>query len=252
MPVEIWGAMAGDRVLYKEQYPKDLLFEFFKDLHQGVGKFINDRSQCVSRLASGFSSLHILGGASEGLKSQHQSSHVCENREPWILRLPFEVHFHSEPQWAGIRGLEKQSLGYKTPLLIDWGQTSLKLSSNGAHKVIERDYELFPVLEPGSSTSHLSSIVRDYFLDLLSCYHFDSVFLSLPVEIFENGTAGDCSVPGLGYDLRSIFQCDGVPVYVVNDAVAAAFSVGAERQNVKSLIVTLGFAMGGCLFQPQY
>ncbi|MBU1239723.1 hypothetical protein KJ865_08420, partial [Myxococcota bacterium] len=117
-------------------------------------------------------------------------------------------------------------------------------------EIINREYELFPLIkdcELRPETAH--SRLRHYYHKLISRFKsdIDSVFLALPVEINHKGVAQPSSYQGMGGNLSTLFSLSAqTPVYVLNDAEAAA--VGShEYLHGKSLVLTVGSGLGGCL-----
>ena len=113
-----------------------------------------------------------------------------------------------------------------------------------------RDYELFPDSYELVALEEAQVKIRDYYHFLLnqSTKIIDGIVLSLPVEIDHQCNANMCSYFGLEGDLSKIFtNSKNIPTVILNDAESAAYGVEAEVQG-KTLIITLGFGIGGALW----
>lgn len=241
IPLEIWGAQVNGIDIYERNYDFKLVQQAVTNLFYGDCLFKNNTPLSNSEIVRGFKHVYYLGGR------------FTSQKIPIGNMKGYSENIAISPQWAGVRGLKRISsfYGYSSPLFIDWGQCYVKIQFKNKQEIIERDIQKFPILKPGVDSRIYSLSLREYYLNMISRFDTDAIFLALPVEIYNDDFAASCSIAGLGYNLKEVFTVKNLPVYIVNDAIAAAYSLSLEKKNQKSLVITLGFAMGGALFYPQ-
>lgn len=241
-PLEIWDGSVDDLSLLSHSplETPHLFKKFFRDLYLGQASFTNFRPPSFDLRIKGFDHLFLAGGNSQGLER------IMDSRE-----LPFSLSFVENPQFAGVRGLKNLSSKKTHGLYLDWGQTHIKGSFEKRQFKIPRDYDLFPIDFDPKDLEKKRAKIREYFLNLISksFSKVETVYLSLPIEIFDLENTGHCSVGGLGDNLVELFKIEQASVFIINDALAAASSVKVPQNVQKALFVTFGHAMGGALFQ---
>jgi predicted NBD/HSP70 family sugar kinase len=150
------------------------------------------------------------------------------------------------------------------PLVIDVGQTAVKLMLAGERGLFRRDWQALPAAEsvPCIQPAHrqrLRSFVADAirsFLQRTSARPPDVVVLALPCELDDQGVPGPCSYAGLEHDSEfadAVLAEAGLadlPCLLLNDAELAAVSARARWDSLllpRTLVVTLGFGVGAAL-----
>jgi hypothetical protein len=143
---------------------------------------------------------------------------------------------------AGPGGL--RLAGTPRPLVVDVGQTALKLMWRDGRLRVERDGE-----RPDLRAFISGAIDRAR----RQAGPIDAVVLALPSEIDDALLPGACSYPGLAGDARLVTdllaraQLADVPALILNDAELAAVTAQREVPSLPALVLTLGFGVGGAL-----
>lgn len=245
VPLEIWHGMAGRASLYELRADPNVyfrgLFSFLADLHAGRAVTADPADQSSLEAAAGFHrAVFMGGGASEpGLAVASGELNLpfdCEIRPGVFSSRSGAETIFSEMQWR--RGVA-----------LDVGQTQVKLIAAEGDRIAPRDERLLPYgaysLEAGQGRTRLRAWLQSI---LDSVEEYDGAVLALPNAISSTGEARAATYPGLYGDVAEIFsglfrsEC-----IVLNDACLAACGVTPEPRT-KTLVVTLGFGVGGALW----
>jgi hypothetical protein len=160
-------------------------------------------------------------------------------------------------------------------LVIDVGQTAIKISAANRRLMVPRDFERLPLAE--GKKEKVRAALREFVAEAIrraggvsplsaaktqGAYAPRSpwgIVLALPCELDDDCVPGPCSYAGLEgdttfvEDILRLADMEGVPALVLNDAELAAASarlsphVPADRI---TLVLTLGFGVGGALLRP--
>jgi hypothetical protein len=235
-PLEIWNGLTPQGPLhFNSGHSLGLALEYFLlSLH--AGKAQTERSSDADRLrqAAGFDRLTLVGGRSAEI--HHHLGHKD---------LPFEVVALIESPEVRNRRLSLTGANF----ILDWGQTSLKLTQDSGVQEFARDLRLFPFAEEKRIPSpEAKARIQSYFRSVLGAIPKQGrLALALPVEILD-GVAGPCTYQGLEGSVSEIFRdtTRDFDVTVMNDAILGALGVIPEKK--KELVVTCGFGFGGALW----
>jgi hypothetical protein len=141
-------------------------------------------------------------------------------------------------------------------LVVDLGQSRLKVSSGAARRVYPRDLEAIPVSGrpvDGTGREALVAFVAGALLEASAGLRPEALVLALPCEISPEGVLGTCTYPWTPGDsiVTEILARAGlgeVPGFLLNDAELAAVGVAAREPAAgTTLVLTLGFGVGGAL-----
>ncbi len=143
-------------------------------------------------------------------------------------------------------------------LVVDLGQSRLKIASDVGRRVHVRDLAAIPVSRrpvDGRGREALRAFVVDALRDAAAEALPEAIVLALPCEISADGTLGTCSYPwregdDIFAEILARAGLSSVPTWLVNDAELAALGV-AERGPTPetTLVLTVGWGVGGALIQ---
>ena len=173
--------------------------------------------------------------------------------------------FHSAGAFAGeAGGLDLlDAMGARAGLVVDVGQSAIKISARSFRRRYPRDLTRLPVARPlgdrGESRDPFRSFVAEALtLAMLEVGEADAIVLALPAELDDAGCPEGSSYPGLQGDrdlVAAVLARAGIPgarAALLNDAELAALSarrvVPAEAT---ALVLTIGFGIGGALLLPR-
>jgi hypothetical protein len=145
-------------------------------------------------------------------------------------------------------------------LVVDVGQTAIKVSTLSRRLLVPRCFEQLPVgAADGLARQALRDLVAGAIRQALP-FPVEAIVLALPCELDEDCLPGPCSYACLEGDdtfIEEVLRAaglEGVPAFILNDAELAAASarlspdVPADRV---TLVLTLGFGVGAALLMPE-
>jgi hypothetical protein len=212
-------------------------------LHAGEAESAYDGETQALRHAAGFARAIFCGG-----EALHPSL------EPALQSpaLPFAVEIDRDGPYAGRRGALEifRRMQWRYGVALDLGQTQLKVMTADAVATLPRDPELLPfgahAIDCATGRERLRALVRE---GLAHVDRPDGVVLALPVELDADGVAQPATYPGLFGPVQPIFaDLFDCPWVAINDAVLAGLGF-PPRRGEKTLVVTLGFGIGGAVWQ---
>lgn len=146
-------------------------------------------------------------------------------------------------------------------MVVDMGQTAIKVMHGGRHGVLHRDFSRLPARGEAAWTRDDRERLRDFLARALrdgaGAISPPAVVLALPCELDDEGVPGGSSYAGMEGDrtlVRDAFVRAGLGharVLLLNDAELVAASARLERPAAKTLVVTLGYGVGGALLLPR-
>ncbi len=147
--------------------------------------------------------------------------------------------------------------GSTSPLVVDVGQTAIKLSWPGGRRVVERDFSRLPV-SPDHFDAQSRAATRRFVSDAMrQAPRPDLVVLALPSRIDDALCPEGSTYSGMGGDSTFVGEIlcaatlHDLPTLVLNDAELAALSARAQvAPTATALVLTLGFSVGGALLLP--
>lgn len=240
--IELWRGVSRGATLFQLRDDKPHYFsalrEFLVQLHSG-----NARSEDELLAAKGFSHLVLCGG---------EAGHPALERAMTGGELPFSVRIDTGGAYAAREGALRifRTMGWEHGVALDLGQLHLKVITCDRSVSIPRNAERLPfgahAIDAESGRAAMREMLRGA-LATIPCP--DGVVLGLPVAIDAEGAAAPATYPGLFGPVEPIFaELFDCPWAVMNDAVLAAVGFEPEQPG-KTLIVTLGFGIGGALWE---
>jgi hypothetical protein len=242
--LELWNGLARHAPLYRlRESPREYfegLREFLLALRAGTAATEDDPSARDLKRAAGFERLILCGGdATNPLLEQ-------------MLAPVFPVNIDSSGQFAARRGAIRifEQMGWKHGTAFDLGQFQLKILTASGGCTIPRDTEKLPfgkhALDAETGKARLQDLIREALLQIDPAT--DGFVLGLPVALDCHGIAQPSTYPGLRGPVEPIFaHLFPMPWVVVNDAVLAAAGFPPPNRE-KTLVLTLGFGVGGALW----
>lgn len=245
--LELWRGIARGATLDQLREQKEEYFlglrEFLVRLHAGEAESADDGETHALRQAAGFARAVLCGG-----EALHPSL------EPILQSpsLPFAIEIDRDGPYAGRRGALEifRRMRWQYGVALDVGQTQLKVMTADEVATLPRDPELLPfgarAIDRATGRERLRTLVRE---GLARVARPDGVVLALPVELDAFGVAYPATYPGLFGPVQPIFaDLFTCPWVVINDAVLAGLGF-PPRRGEKTLVVTLGFGIGGAVWQ---
>jgi hypothetical protein len=240
----LWRAIAGTATLHqlREDKPKYFrgLREFLVCLHYGKAAVEDAAETQILLQAANFT--RVIFGGGDALHPEF---------EP-ILRakpLPFSVEI-GDGLYAARRGALHlfEAMGWHRGVALDLGQLQLKVMTAEQNHCLARDPSFLPFGARALDAAIGQERLRQFLKHGLAGLRPDGVVLALPVALDRAGRAQSSTYPGLFGRVEPIFaELFDCPWVVLNDAVLAALGFRPETRD-KTLIVTLGFGLGGALW----
>ncbi|MEP7124688.1 MAG: hypothetical protein ABJE95_27415 [Byssovorax sp.] len=173
--------------------------------------------------------------------------------------------FHRGDAFAGeAGGLDLlDAIGSRSGLVVDVGQSAIKISARGGRVRIDRDFQRLPVTRPLGDRGDPRDPFRDFVAASVAAAmrdfgEADALVLALPAELDDDGRPEGSSYPGLQGDRElaaEVLKRAGIPgarAILLNDAELCALS--ARRvvpARSTALVLTIGFGIGGALLLPR-
>ncbi len=228
--LEIWDVLIDGKTLWEWQEHADYIQKLELGLEAiKTGSAHTKSKGKVLRKAKDFEKVFFTGGRSRNKKlrgvfsaAQFSENSIFEASEAALARWP-------------------------DALVIDVGQTQIKISYGEKRETFARDYDLLPVGKHSKKGSLL-----DYIKQSLPSIQPEHIILALPCYIHDDLTLGGSSYaemkqnPTLLHDLTLTYPT--AKWQVINDAELATLCVNDCRE--KTLVLTLGFGIGGCIVEP--
>lgn len=149
-------------------------------------------------------------------------------------------------------------LGGLRGLVVDLGQSRLKVAAGGRRWALERDLDAIPISRRPIDLTGRAALV-DFVAGALrtaaTSERPEAIVLALPCEVSERGVLGTCSYPWRAGDdiAREFLAAAGladVPTLLLNDAELAAIGVAARGPvDGATLVLTIGWGVGGALLR---
>lgn len=250
-PLEVWQLLLADGSTFSRAIRSDALalVEGTTLLHRGEGNTKDGRT--AHRACEGFRHLVVGGGAA----TASLAPVLARGPTPFTLYTDGFVGEAGGLDLAGRRGYDRAET-----LVLDVGQTAIKVSYAGGRHRLERDVARLPRRSvPSSRRAEQREALCGFVSEALLCATAGragprAVVVGLPGEIAEDGTPGVSSYRGTsGYrdllpDALARASLAPAVVYVLNDAELAAASASLlPEASEKTLVLTLGFGLGSAL-----
>jgi hypothetical protein len=240
--IELWRGISRGATLFQLRDDKPRYFsalrEFLVQLHFGEA-----RSEDELLGAKGFSRVVLCGG---------ESGHPALERAMSADGLPFCVRVDEGGAYAAREGAFRvfRSMGWERGVALDLGQLHLKVMTADRSFRIARNPDVLPFGAHAIDAESGRAAIREMIGNALAAVPCpDGLVLGLPVAINADGVAAPATYPGLFGPVEPIFaELFDCPWVVMNDAVLAGVGFEPEEPG-KTLIVTLGFGIGGALWE---
>lgn len=228
VPLEIWDIELGAALLYEQP---DRLFFSLELLRGGRAKTRWSRSPLEK--AIGFDGLFLGGGRS-----------IAVPATSYPVAVSPDGPFVGELGGFGLLGGDG--------IVVDVGQTSIKVMARSGRRTIPRDVGALPVRAPGNPDRDVADQrqrSREFLASALR--GAKRIVLALPCELDDRGVPGRCSYvgwegdEGLVPDALRLAGASGADVRLLQDSELAALS--APPLGKRTLSVTLGYAVAACL-----
>ncbi len=255
-PLEIWDCITPKGILWNSMY-KDDFPEILKDVIQQIhaGLAVTASQLEINPIATAFDALYIAGGGALDIN-------IINSLQQ--LSLPMIVA--EDPIFSGVVGGNKILANYGlTGLVVDVGQTQIKIANAGELHRFKRDFSAIPIRNDKANDQDATQ------LQLLIGYISSSItqsiknmakpqgmILALPCDIDNDGVLGGSSYTGMkgNTDLIDLIihhaGLEGVQVLLLNDAELTASSALYDKNIIKFnkiLVVTLGFGVGATILE---
>lgn len=250
--LEIWHGMPQDKPFPVLRESKNEYFTALRDfllrLHEGTAVTIDPADTLALQQAKDFRLAIFCGG-----EAQHPSLRaILQAKE-----LPFSISIDESGEFVGHRGAQEifDTMRWRNGVALDLGQTQLKVMTACGSTCIPRDLRQLPLGAHALSAETGRLRLRTLIEDGLRCGRKltpqppEGIVLALPVALDHNGIAQSATYPGLFGPVEPIFSDVflKLPWIVLNDAVLAALAFRQPPE--KTLVVTLGFGIGGALWE---
>jgi hypothetical protein len=249
IPIEVWDLPVAGKLL--QEWRDDASFStriatMVIALRDAPPTAFSARARAT---AAAISRVHLVGGAADEMISAA------------IGKRGVPCSYSADPFAAALAGAALRP----GALCADIGQTAIKLVHGDRAWRIERDLEQAP-LRDGVPLAERSSVRRSTLAFLASVLHtsdsphasaVSSLVLALPCELDDAGAPRSCSYcwpdpdRELVDDLRRL---TGHPIEILNDAELAALAASldpAVPHDATTLVLTIGFGVGGALLEPR-
>jgi hypothetical protein len=255
IPLELWDFSVNGRILWElmehVKFPR-ILRMIIKMLRLGEGNTLS--AGPVPQVIAGFDSLHVAGGRA----GESKFSSALQ-----ALKLPVTVS--PSPDYPGReQGLRLlASMGSTTGWVCDLGQTSFKIGANACQMRFQRNFEQLPGRRNAldDTRDKQRKMLRAWLSESICRFLAiarppDGILFAMPSRLNDEGVPEASSYIGMEGDSALIADAISIAgvhpgcVLVVNDAELAAMEALAEEELQlcrKTLVVTLGFAMGAAL-----
>jgi hypothetical protein len=252
--LELWHGVARGGSLDQMRGDKAAYFaglrEFLTRLHCGTAESRDASDTKELRVAAGFRHVVFCGG---------EALHPLLGQSLDAQPLPFSYVIDKAGAYAAGAGARAifEEMGWRCGVALDLGQVRLKVIADAGRCCVSRDETLLPygasAIDAALGVKRLREMIREGLRrgERILGARADGVVLGLPAAIDEKGIARPASYPGLEGSVEQIFgEVSGTaPWVVLNDAVLAARGF-PPVDGEKKLVVTLGFGVGGALWEP--
>jgi len=174
-----------------------------------------------------------------------------------LLAQGFAAQVADEPRFiaeAGGRALLAGLCEVERGLVVDVGQTSIKVSTADARACLARPLDVpleLHARDPRLQARYRANTVAFFASALRAPVPPAGVVLALPCEVADDLSVAGCSYPWLAgdrtlvSDVLQAAQLVDTRCLVLNDAELAALSIAQQPNVRRTLVLTLGLGLGG-------
>ncbi|MES2824109.1 MAG: hypothetical protein V4732_10945 [Pseudomonadota bacterium] len=257
-PLEIWDSITPQGILWDSMYKQDFpetLKNVIQQIHAGLA--VTASKLEINPISRAFDALYVAGGGA---------------LDPRIInalkQLSVPIIVAPDPVFSGVPGGNKILANHGLEgIVIDLGQTQIKIANAGELHTFKRDFAAIPIrseTESEQDAVQLQSFVRYVSSSIAETIKNTvkpkGIVLALPCDIDNDGVLGGSSYAGMkgNADLvDSIIHhanLEDVQVLLLNDAELTAASALHDKNVIKFnkiLVITLGFAVGATILEPK-
>lgn len=255
--LELWDCALKNTTLWDCMYGPDFgerLLEAVQMVLQGQA--LSQSTGIIDTQNLSFDSLFLSGGGISSSKADIR-----------LQTLPIPVIVADNPVFGGTPGgmhlLARRGL---SGIVVDVGQSQIKISCKSTSKTFKRDFGILPVSSNMTETAKL--IYREalcaFIADSIRSFDIakkpDGIVLALPCALDSCGLPGNCSYPGLREDLNIVRDvCErteiiNATVLSLNDAELTAYSASCDKRLSgfkTTLVLTIGFGVGCAVLESK-
>lgn len=255
-PLEVWDCITPEGILWDSMYQHSfplILKKVIESLRSGTA--VSASKSIINSAVKDFDAIYIGGG---GARCEEITSTLRELNTPLIIS--------ENPVFSGIAGgkhlLENHGLN---GLVVDIGQTQIKISTNQKHLTYQRDLKILPIRDDGDTADHKEQLQNFYQFvgsSIANSIGFDQkpegLVLGLPCWIGNDCSLGGSSYAGMKGNIELIDQIlkhaelENIKVILLNDAELTCYTALSDKRLKgfkKVLVVTLGFGVGAAVLE---
>jgi len=231
----------------------ELLLEALRTLHAGGAATRSDGPAPAE--VRGFEALFIGGGGAESAALRDA-----------VLKAPWPVVFSEECRFVGEKGgFHLLAMHDRPGLVVDLGQTQLKVAAPGRRWTFQRDFTRLPMREDRASESvseqrmELRRFIGESLRECAAGTSVGGLVIALPSRLDDGGVPEGSSYVGMAGDaalVEDALEIAGLQhatTWLLNDAELASLSArlhpGVDPRK-RTLVLTLGFGLGAALLLP--
>ncbi len=254
--LEIWDCITPEGTLwdsmYEDNFPK-LLKSVIHQIHSGSATSASKNE--INPVSESFDAIYVGGGGAENEAIIHSLKH-----------LPVPVLVAEDPVFSGTPGGNRLLDDRKLyGLIVDIGQTQIKISSPDNRHTIKRDFDSLPIRNDVSTLPQEEQLKRFYqfvgksIAESISINKKpEGIVLALPCWISADGVLGGSSYTGMKENTELIDQIlkhaglSETSVLLINDAELTSYSACLDKtleDYKKVLVITLGFGVGAAVLE---
>jgi hypothetical protein len=255
-PLEIWDCITSEGILWDSMYQNSfplILKKVIEDLQSGTA--VSASKTIINSAVQDFDALYIGGGGAR-----------CDEIISVLQELNIPVIVSENPVFSGVAGgkhlLEQSDL---KGLVVDIGQTQIKISTDHKLHTYQRDLKLLPIRDDEDTAHHKEQLQNFYrfvgssIAESVQLIHKpEGIVLALPCWIGSDCSLGGSSYAGMKGNSELIEQIlnhaelDNIKVILLNDAELTCYTALSDKRLdgfKKVLVVTLGFGVGAAVLE---
>jgi hypothetical protein len=254
--LDIWDCVTKDGSLWDskqgENFP-EILRDTLENIRSGSAKTLSNH--VIPKVSHDFDSIFIAGGGA-------QSSVLTQT----LSTIGVPIIVSRDPVFSGECGgesiLKHNDL---EGVIVDVGQTQIKISINGRRSLFQRDLDKLPIrdkkqkLFDAKNASNLQNFISQSIIQSSGNKSSpEAMVLALPCWISDKGKLGGSSYIGMKDNkvlVDEIVKSSGLndsPIFLLNDAELTAHSaIYNEKVSryKRTIIITLGFGVGAAILE---
>src|SRR6266545_1080552 len=225
--LELWDCVLKDTTLWDCMYRPDFDERLLETVHlMFQGQALSQSTGIIQIGHLSFDSLFLSGGGISGSKADMR-----------LQALPVPVIIAKDPVFGGTPGgMQLLARSGLSGMVVDVGQSQIKISCESASKTFKRDFGTLPVSSDDMETSKpiyreaLCAFIADSIRSFGTPKRPEGIVLALPCALDSSGFPGRCSYPGLENDpsiVSDVCERAGMvngTVLALNDAELTAYS----------------------------